>query len=146
MRISDWISDVFSSDLLVLPVRMVGVPATGHRSQRRPAADDLVVAPGIERIARRPGVGQIQRRAWDQRLEALVGRKLADAFERRHIAVQIGKTVLVVRPDIEKRRSEEHTSELQSLMRISYAVFCLNKKKEIQERQTTTNKPDKDRK
>src|SRR3546814_5504072 len=27
------------------------------------------------------------------------------------------------------RRSEEHTSELQSLMRISYAVFCLNKKK-----------------
>src|SRR3546814_4179493 len=28
-----------------------------------------------------------------------------------------------------KKRSEEHTSELQSLMRISYAVFCLNKKK-----------------
>src|SRR3546814_2123850 len=28
-----------------------------------------------------------------------------------------------------QRRSEEHTSELQSLMRISYAVFCLNKKK-----------------
>src|SRR3546814_1730965 len=34
-------------------------------------------------------------------------------------------------------RSEEHTSELQSLMRISYAVFCLKKKKE---RQTTINK------
>src|SRR3546814_7816673 len=31
-------------------------------------------------------------------------------------------------------RSEEHTSELQSLMRISYAVFCLKKKKRIQER------------
>src|SRR3546814_7691076 len=30
----------------------------------------------------------------------------------------------------EKQRSEEHTSELQSLMRISYAVFCLKKKKE----------------
>src|SRR3546814_18515665 len=30
------------------------------------------------------------------------------------------------------RRSEEHTSELQSLMRISYAVFCLNKKKKKQ--------------
>src|SRR3546814_9351806 len=29
------------------------------------------------------------------------------------------------------RRSEEHTSELQSLMRISYAVFCLNKKRKI---------------
>src|SRR3546814_6983573 len=32
---------------------------------------------------------------------------------------------------IECRRSEEHTSELQSLMRISYAVFCLQKNKEI---------------
>src|SRR3546814_6764442 len=31
--------------------------------------------------------------------------------------------------DGERRRSEEHTSELQSLMRISYAVFCLKKKK-----------------
>src|SRR3546814_3089325 len=35
------------------------------------------------------------------------------------------------------QRSEEHTSELQSLMRISYAVFCLNKKKQII---TTVNK------
>src|SRR3546814_8855275 len=33
------------------------------------------------------------------------------------------------------RRSEEHTSELQSLMRISYAVFCLKKKKNKQEKQ-----------
>src|SRR3546814_5978061 len=33
------------------------------------------------------------------------------------------------RPVLGLRRSEEHTSELQSLMRISYAVFCLNKKK-----------------
>src|SRR3546814_8149772 len=34
-----------------------------------------------------------------------------------------------VRPSSSTTRSEEHTSELQSLMRISYAVFCLNKKK-----------------
>src|SRR3546814_6650395 len=33
----------------------------------------------------------------------------------------------------EQRRSEEHTSELQSLMRISYAVFCLKKKKKTQQ-------------
>src|SRR3546814_5090757 len=32
-------------------------------------------------------------------------------------------------PDVRYGRSEEHTSELQSLMRISYAVFCLKKKK-----------------
>src|SRR3546814_6256241 len=34
-------------------------------------------------------------------------------------------------------RSEEHTSELQSLMRISYAVFCLNKKKEKTKNRTS---------
>src|SRR3546814_9476680 len=40
--------------------------------------------------------------------------------------------------DIEPRhRSEEHTSELQSLMRISYAVFCLKKKKEHHKKNTT---------
>src|SRR3546814_5696531 len=36
------------------------------------------------------------------------------------------------------KRSEEHTSELQSLMRISYAVFCLKKKKHIRTLKTTT--------
>src|SRR3546814_9506436 len=35
------------------------------------------------------------------------------------------------------RRSEEHTSELQSLMRISYAVFCLKKKNQQQQRNST---------
>src|SRR3546814_3306213 len=41
-----------------------------------------------------------------------------------------------------KQRSEEHTSELQSLMRISYAVFCLKKKKneQIKTREKKTNK------
>src|SRR3546814_6450341 len=37
-------------------------------------------------------------------------------------------------------RSEEHTSELQSLMRISYAVFCLKKKKKTQNKSKNTNK------
>src|SRR3546814_10013336 len=36
-------------------------------------------------------------------------------------------------------RSEEHTSELQSLMRISYAVFCLKKKKQIQHKYKITH-------
>src|SRR3546814_3441000 len=39
---------------------------------------------------------------------------------------------------IDDRRSEEHTSELQSLMRISYAVFCLKKKKKQHNLTTTT--------
>src|SRR3546814_7679228 len=37
-------------------------------------------------------------------------------------------------------RSEEHTSELQSLMRISYAVFCLKKKRRVKEHTTDRNK------
>src|SRR3546814_5792787 len=37
------------------------------------------------------------------------------------------------------KRSEEHTSELQSLMRISYAVFCLKKKKNTRKNQNTTH-------
>src|SRR3546814_5679928 len=56
-----------------------------------------------------------------------------DAILERGI-VQIGDPAFdrIVKPlhsDGHTRRSEEHTSELQSLMRISYAVFCLIKKK-----------------
>src|SRR3546814_5542913 len=42
-----------------------------------------------------------------------------------------------VQPGRAKHRSEEHTSELQSLMRISYAVFCLKKKKTHKSRTST---------
>src|SRR3546814_3341421 len=41
------------------------------------------------------------------------------------------------RRDLQKVRSEEHTSELQSLMRISYAVFCLKKKRTATKSHTT---------
>src|SRR3546814_2314713 len=41
-----------------------------------------------------------------------------------------GDTTLLLGPPGTGKRSEEHTSELQSLMRISYAVFCLQKKKD----------------
>src|SRR3546814_5297269 len=41
-----------------------------------------------------------------------------------------------LQPDVRPPRSEEHTSELQSLMRISYAVFCLKKKKNNIQNQT----------
>src|SRR3546814_3214523 len=41
------------------------------------------------------------------------------------------------------RRSEEHTSELQSLMRISYAVFCLKKKKTISKKRCCSHNLDK---
>src|SRR3546814_3299376 len=67
-----------------------------------------------------------------QVLQGLLGRPgqgfLAqmDAWQNR-VATDI--LLPVLRRDVFGKRSEEHTSELQSLMRISYAVFCLKKKK-----------------
>src|SRR3546814_10522971 len=59
----------------------------------------------------------------------------------RQGAVLLGvfRTPVHVRERATFTRSEEHTSELQSLMRISYAVFCLKKKKQKKKHQTTTN-------
>src|SRR3546814_4397116 len=64
---------------------------------------------------------------------ALLGRAGRRGRGRRHPGVDLPSVV----PDpvgghlhrVHRGRSEEHTSELQSLMRISYAVFCLKKKK-----------------
>src|SRR3546814_2794225 len=47
----------------------------------------------------------------------------------RHDVMMIGLRPILSLSQPKKTRSEEHTSELQSLMRISYAVFCLKKKK-----------------
>src|SRR3546814_5481728 len=53
---------------------------------------------------------------------------LADQLQAHLLAKLAGEIVDHAREAREHRRSEEHTSELQSLMRISYAVFCLKKK------------------
>src|SRR3546814_8048850 len=60
--------------------------------------------------------------------------RLGKARDRAHLLVGLAIAVANIDPVIEliraaPDRSEEHTSELQSLMRISYAVFCLKKKK-----------------
>src|SRR3546814_10685688 len=57
-------------------------------------------------------------------IEQTVREKLPEGFQRSEFLLQKGAIDMVV------DRSEEHTSELQSLMRISYAVFCLKKKKQ----------------
>src|SRR3546814_1787694 len=91
MRISDWSSDVCSSDL---------------QPRERLGEGALILLEALEGL----GVGKD------------VGR---DLRLRRP------------RPRLDHLRSEEHTSELQSLMRISYAVFCLKKKK----KNDTINRP-----
>src|SRR3546814_4494469 len=63
----------------------------------------------------------------DQQLVAVARRQLLQAVEAEDVGV--GEDAVVTPGHEQHRRSEEHTSELQSLMRISYAVFCLKKKK-----------------
>src|SRR3546814_7432155 len=63
------------------------------------------------------------------------GREAADPYARRASERLVHRVRCAGAVD---RRSEEHTSELQSLMRISYAVFCLKKKKIKQEQQQCT--------
>src|SRR3546814_4210152 len=93
MRISDWSSDVCSSDLYDGAFQGVDISAIPLA-----ALDRLeIVADGASALYGSDAVG--------------------------------GVANIILRRDFDGIRSEEHTSELQSLMRISYAVFCLKKKK-----------------
>src|SRR3546814_10108007 len=128
MRISDWSSDVCSSDLpsrcavqsIALPPSRNRPPARSVRYRRRslpppfPAAS-VRAAPHCRSAAARPLSGV--RRSSD----------IPPAPRPR--AVPPARHSVPTRNV--RRRSEEHTSELQSLMRISYAVFCLKKKQQV---------------
>src|SRR3546814_8167714 len=87
-----------------------------------------------EPAADRYGVGCPHLHAPDARsrnnLSLLPCLDVAGKFERTHEMRMLFKSVLA--SVVLTARSEEHTSELQSLMRISYAVFCLKKKKHKQ--------------
>src|SRR3546814_4348228 len=122
MRISDWSSDVCSSDLgLRNPTALAIQPGSGQLwavvNERDELGPNLV--PDYLTSVREGGFygwpysycGQNV----DPRVRPQNSQKVASA----------------IRPDysLVSHRSEEHTSELQSLMRISYAVFCLKKKK-----------------
>src|SRR3546814_4106036 len=112
MRISDWSSDVCSSDLRAAAnVDQIGI--------RDPEADGQGV--GRKRdvlISVFPG-----KRIW---------RAAVDGSREQHAKRSVGGRRQGRKADRRGRhhRSEEHTSELQALMRTSYAVFCLKKKKQ----------------
>src|SRR3546814_10542947 len=112
MRISDWSSDVCSSDLggavgKVRPLRFGAVPA---RARGEPRGLPEVQPPPCDPRPRAPARAVRCRQHPGDRRRARPGRRAQ-----------------VQGP--EEVRSEEHTSELQSLMRNSYAVFCLKKNK-----------------
>src|SRR3546814_1768478 len=128
MRISDWSSDGCSSDLQLDDLQQVA----------RAAHHDVVrFAAGLVRLARLQGERlRLTALGAAEQLDALAPDRVDIAVDRRGIeAVAIDQPALAVaqpereRQAVEDGRSEEHTSELQSLMRISYAVFCLKKKK-----------------
>src|SRR3546814_6884209 len=120
MRISDWSSDVCSSDLdaggravaQIVGAAFGDADADSRRGGgvRAGAIGQIVRARGDRNGA---GIHLFRRRQFRAR----------DGQPRRLSAVPRGVGAV---PAV---RSEEHTSELQSLMRISYAVFCLKKKK-----------------
>src|SRR3546814_3544616 len=115
MRISDWSSDVCSSDLEVrVTLRLVDSPAcvVVGQNELSPNLLRMLKAAGQEA----PDVKPVLEINPEHALIARV-RDAEDAeFE------QWARLLL------DQARSEEHTSELQSLMRNSYAVFCLKKK------------------
>src|SRR3546814_1555848 len=137
MRISDWSSDVCSSDL------PLAAAPTHHRlpsmstsePQRRPAIravsfDDVGEAIGRLLAIARSDTGQAARVAdfllawWDGGTNG--------HFPLLHLSncdPTIGEDMVIIMAYLtQEPRSEEQKSELQSLMRISYAVFCLKKK------------------
>src|SRR3546814_4357367 len=101
-------------------------PIPGTSSELEPGLDrDIARRFQIEDRALRPGYRS--RQAEGAARGQLVGQVLADQREMP-VFVPVG----------ELDRSEEHTSELQSLMRISYAVFCLKKKTIFPDEKDTT--------
>src|SRR3546814_2083700 len=121
MRISDWSSDVCSSDLIFRAALVVLVE---HDQLGEVDHVDLLELAGGAVVA-----GHHVHREVDQVDDLRVG--LADAGgldDDEVIAQRLEEGDAVLEHDVGGGRSEEHTSELQSLMRISYAVFCLKKK------------------
>src|SRR3546814_6502524 len=115
MRISDWSSDVCSSDLNER-LGEIPHPETAFHDMAAPITD---AGSGVVRNRPVPA-------ALDRSLGEVVARGKAFSGTAQNddtnIVVDIGLF------QYGEQRSEEHTSELQSLMRISYAVFCLKKK------------------
>src|SRR3546814_1948530 len=109
MRIRDWSSDVCSSDLLACPL-LVAIELHRELPDLGDGRDAIALVQGELWCA--GALAPRQRRAWHETVRK-VGVIGGDSFRQ---PLERGK------------RSEEHTSELQSLMRISYAVFCLKKK------------------
>src|SRR3546814_8013825 len=116
MRIRDWSSDVCSADLAAaeqLGMKRKGVAAVRVRR---------VNPPERERAMLRAGRAVAERSEAPERLLRALRSRLANGGQPEK---PVREASAVPSPD--SRRSEEHTSDLQSLMRNTYDGFCLNK-------------------
>src|SRR3546814_5800956 len=119
MRISDWSSDVCSSDLRSAYRRSVRAGWHGPTNGLLHGSVWTRNGPCCERPF--GSAAGYDRRSGQSRLGFRHGERPQGWPRRRRRSPPAARTA--------PERSEEHTSELQSLMRISYAVFCLKKKK-----------------
>src|SRR3546814_3870770 len=112
MRISDWSSDVCSSDLGTLKI--------GERVVNDVPPKDRDIAMVFQSYALYPHMTVAGNLAFGLKLRG---------HDKASIAARVAEAAQTL--ELDQLRSEEHTSEIQSLMRISYAVFCLQKKRAI---------------
>src|SRR3546814_5270131 len=138
MRISDWSSDVCSSDLTLTRFTGDKLLQAGNLARTQRLDSRAPIGPRRVDRDRRPFAERL-RVARVERLRRFAGR-IFELVERAARCVQPRLGLAAQRDETVQRRrllwgrSEEHTSELQSLMRISYAVFCLktkNKQNEV---------------
>src|SRR3546814_10742793 len=125
MRISDWSSDVCSSDLLRERKCLIWLAIALHdfvQPRHHPAHDCSPVARAAIRAA--------------ASVSPSYSSALSVSALRRDTSHGLFAPWLSGPYTSTDMRSEEHTSELQSLMRISYAVFCLKKKTKDENPQT----------
>src|SRR3546814_9586131 len=113
MRISDWSSDVCSSDLKVLGKH----PRTEAEIKLMEGRYGAYVTDGTTNATLPKSIEK----------EALTLEEAAQLIDARAAAAPAKKGRKAAAKKPAAKRTEEHTSELQSLMRISYAVFCLKK-------------------
>src|SRR3546814_3714919 len=119
LRISDWSSDVCSSDLeAAYSYRLLETHTIAN------------VTGGPVQLVEIPGIG-LTNASWAPEVRAMLAAAEADGVHLTGSSYRDADEQIALRRahcGTSHYRSEEHTSELQSLMRISYAVFCLKKK------------------
>src|SRR3546814_8113231 len=128
MRISDWSSDVCSSDLMGGSQRLT-------RAVGKAKAMEMCLTGRMMNAREAESANLVARVVPESEL-------LADALSTAATIAAMPPMAAMINKEMVKLRSEEHTSELQSLMHISYAVFCLKTKRKTKHnhQRTKTNR------